>query len=117
MVWRSMRLDARIAAEFARREELDKGPMPYFVDTMHPPVYDGGVRVEGPVDAGEEEGGYNLEEEHKGEEHDLEEEHKPEQENKLEEEHVLEGMDTPSKAEEMMDEQIKGTLKVVPPHP
>ena len=101
VVWRSKRLDARIATEFARRQDLDKGPMPYFVDTLHPPMYDEGVRVEGPMNAGESE-----------EEHNPEEEHKSEEENKSEEEHALEGMDTPSKVQEMMDEQIKGMLKV-----
>lgn len=119
VVWRSGRLDARIAAELARRQELDKGPLPYFVDTMHPPVYDSGRRLEGPIDASDSEEYDILEEEDKSEEENkLEEEPKSEEEQKLEEEqspekeHELEDTDPPSKAEEMMDEQVRGKLEV-----
>ena len=91
VVWRSKRMDARIATEFARRQNLDKGSLPYFVDTMHPPIYDEGVRVEGPMDAGgsEEENGSG-------------------EENESEEENETEDMDTPKKVEEMMNEQMRG---------
>ena len=93
VVFRSGRLDARIAREFAKLQDSDKGPLPYFVDTMNPPLYDGGVRVEGPFNAGESEDGYKSEEENKSTEENtseeankLEEENKSKEENKSEEE-------------------------------
>lgn len=96
MVWRSRRLDAKVAAEFARRRELDKGPLPYFVDTMHPPVYDSGVRLEGP-------GNPELKDESEEEE---------EEEEQSEEEQKLEDTNPPSKVEEMMDEHVRGKPEV-----
>lgn len=96
VVWRSKRLDAKIAEEFARRQELDKGPLPYFVDGMHPPMYDSGVRLEGPVDS------------------ELKDESE-EEEDKSEEEDELEDTNTPSKVEEMTDEKVRGKLEVDKP--
>lgn len=96
VVWRSRRLDAKVAAEFARRRELDKGPLPYFVDTMHPPVYDSGVRLEGP-------GNPELKDESEEEE---------EEEEQSEEEQKLEDTNPPSKVEEMMDEHVRGKPEV-----
>ena len=93
MVWRSKRLDARIATEFAGLQGHDKGPLPYFVDAMHPPIYDGGVRVEGPLETCDSE-----EEENESEEGSKPEEgNQPEEEHNSEEVHELVGMDTPSK--------------------
>ena len=82
-------MDARIATEFARLQNLDKGPLPYFVDTMHPPIYDEGVRVEGPMDAGGSE-----------------------ENNESGEENEIEGIATLKKVEEMVDEQMRGKLEV-----
>lgn len=101
MVWRSRRLDAKVAAEFARRRELDKGPLPYFVDTMHPPVYDSGVRLEGP-------GNPEL----KDESEEEEEEEQSEEEHSAEEGQKLEDTNPPSKVEEMMDEHVRGKPEV-----
>lgn len=95
VVWRGRRLDAKVAAEFARRRELDKGPLPYFVDTMHPPVYDSGVRLEGP-------GNPELKDESEEEE----------EEEQSEEEQKLEDTNPPSKVEEMMDEHVRGKPEV-----
>jgi hypothetical protein len=53
-VRRSKNLDAIVSAEYKRMQGLDKGPQPYFSDSMDPPVYDNGVRLEGFRD-GEEE--------------------------------------------------------------
>lgn len=93
VVWRSKRLDARIATEFARLQGFDKGPLPYFVDAMNPPIYDGGIRVEGPLKT------YDSEEEENESEEGSKPEvgNKPEVEHNSEEEHKSEGMDTPSK--------------------
>lgn len=113
VVWRSGRLDARIAAELASRQELDKGPLPYFVDTMHPPMYVSGVRLEGPMDPELKDESEEEEEEDKSEkENKSEEEQKPGEEQKSEEEHKLEDTNTPSKVEEMADEQMRGKLEV-----
>lgn len=56
-VRRNRRLEARVAQEFTTKQNIDKGPRPYFADGLHPPVYDEGRRVEGPVDRGEPEEG------------------------------------------------------------
>lgn len=55
-VQRNKQLDARVAAEFTTMQDHDKGPLPYFADSLNPPVYDMGRRVEGPEDGGEPEG-------------------------------------------------------------
>lgn len=46
---RSRNLDPRVAAELRLTRSFDKGPLPYFVDSMNPPMYDDGRRVEGPL--------------------------------------------------------------------
>ncbi len=68
VVFRGGRLDARVAREFAKLQDSDKGPLPYFVDALNPPLYDGGVRVEGPFNAGKSEEGNKSEEANKSEE-------------------------------------------------
>lgn len=45
---RNPALDRRVAQEYARLQQIDKGPRPYFTDSQNPPVYDEGERVEGP---------------------------------------------------------------------
>jgi hypothetical protein len=40
-------LDARVRAEYIRLQELDKGDLPYFYDTMNPSVYENGRLIEG----------------------------------------------------------------------
>ena len=52
-VRRNKKMDAHVAAEFMRIQNVDKGPLPYFVDAMHPPVYDNGIRLEEPMNIGE----------------------------------------------------------------
>ena len=54
-VRRNQQLDAMVAEEFTRMQEVDKGPRPYFADALHPPLYDEGRRVEEPKDRGEPE--------------------------------------------------------------
>jgi hypothetical protein len=43
---RNKSLDARVRAEYIRLQELDKGDLPYFYDTMNPSVYENGRLVE-----------------------------------------------------------------------
>ncbi|KAI1192850.1 hypothetical protein F5X97DRAFT_63914 [Nemania serpens] len=43
---RNKKLDATIRAEFTKLQGFDKGPRPYFVDTLNPPIYIDGVRTE-----------------------------------------------------------------------
>lgn len=83
IVWRSKRLDAKVAQQLAFWQSVDKGPLPYFVDGLNPPFYDEGVRVEGPVD-----------------------------EDDSEEENGLKSMGTPKQVEEMMNEQMQGKLEI-----
>ncbi|KAL2162225.1 hypothetical protein VTH06DRAFT_7138 [Thermothelomyces fergusii] len=45
-VIRSRRLDDRVAKEYKHLQEYDKGPRPYFVDPLYPPLYVDGRRVE-----------------------------------------------------------------------
>ncbi len=44
---RNEKVDARVAAEYMRMGSSDKGPRPFFADTMNPPVYVDGRRIEG----------------------------------------------------------------------
>lgn len=89
IVWRSKRLDAKVAKQLAFWQSVDKGPLPYFVDRLNPPFYDEGVRVEGPVDADDSE-----------------------EENKSVEENGSKTMGTPKQVEEMTNEQMKGKLEI-----
>ena len=43
---RNKSLDARVRAEYIRLQELDKGDLPYFYDTMNPSVYENGRLIE-----------------------------------------------------------------------
>ncbi|KAL2173055.1 uncharacterized protein P884DRAFT_281330 [Thermothelomyces heterothallicus CBS 202.75] len=45
-VIRSKRLDDIVANEYKRRQECDNGPRPYFADSLYPPLYVDGRRVE-----------------------------------------------------------------------
>lgn len=54
-VRRNRKLDARVAAEYMRMQDRDKGLRPYFVENKHPPVYDEGIRMEEPMGSGEQE--------------------------------------------------------------
>lgn len=83
IVWRSKRLDEKVAKQLVFWQSVDKGPLPYFVDGLNPPFYDEGVRVEGPVDADDSE-----------------------------EENGLKSMGTPKQVEEMMNEQMQGKLEI-----
>lgn len=67
-VRRNKKLDAMVAAEYMRMQDIDKGPRPYFADAMHPPVYDGGIRMEEPMGSGEQEKDESDEDEPKEEE-------------------------------------------------
>ena len=40
-------LDEFVGMEFSRVQDQDKGERPYFVDTVNPPVYENGVRLDG----------------------------------------------------------------------
>ena len=42
---RNKSLNARVRAEYIRLQELDKGDLPYFYDTMNPSVYENGRLV------------------------------------------------------------------------
>jgi len=43
---RNKSLDARVRTEYIRLQELDKGDLPYFYDTMNPSVYENGRLIE-----------------------------------------------------------------------
>ncbi|KAL2150896.1 hypothetical protein VTH82DRAFT_5994 [Thermothelomyces myriococcoides] len=45
-VIRSKRLDDMVASEYKNLQECDHGPQPYFVDTLFPPLYVDGRRIE-----------------------------------------------------------------------
>ena len=45
-VVRSRRMDDMVAGQYGRMREVDKGPRPYFADSLRPPVYVDGVRIE-----------------------------------------------------------------------
>ncbi|KAK4246578.1 hypothetical protein C7999DRAFT_15299 [Corynascus novoguineensis] len=45
-VIRSKRLDGMVASEYKHLQECDNGPRPYFVDTLYPPLYVDGRRIE-----------------------------------------------------------------------
>jgi len=40
------RVEQKVAERYGTIEKADKGPRPFFVDLMNPPIYDEGVRVE-----------------------------------------------------------------------
>ena len=114
-VYRSKRLDARVATAFTLRQGFDKGPLPYFVDFMNPPIYDEGIRLDGPLltyespeeDQDESEEGVTSEQAKKSEgKKDLEDHHDSEAEPELK------GMDTPTKNEETRYEQTRDKLEV-----
>ena len=43
-------LDARVAQRYARFREVDRGAKPYFTDSLNPPLYVDGTRVEGSLE-------------------------------------------------------------------
>ncbi|AEO59072.1 hypothetical protein MYCTH_2307016 [Thermothelomyces thermophilus ATCC 42464] len=47
---RSKRLDDMVASTYKHLQECDNGPPPYFEDTLHPPLYVDGRRIERPKD-------------------------------------------------------------------
>lgn len=57
-------VDAMVADELKDIGEFDKGPRPYFVDVMNPPLYCDGKRIENPAElmsgSGEGENGEDL---------------------------------------------------------
>lgn len=55
-VRRSKELDAMVASEYMSMYNADKGPRPFFSDSMNPPLYDGGVRVEKRMDGSDPRG-------------------------------------------------------------
>ena len=72
----------KVARQLAFWQSVDKGALPYFVDGMHPPCYDEGVRVEGPLNA------YDSEEEKEND------------------------MGTPEQVEERMTKKMRGKLEM-----
>jgi hypothetical protein len=47
---RSPALDGRVAQRYADIRDVDKGPRPYFIDDLNPPLYIDGIRFEGSLD-------------------------------------------------------------------
>ncbi|KAH8889932.1 hypothetical protein GQ53DRAFT_747777 [Thozetella sp. PMI_491] len=46
---RDVQMDKMVMLEYTRLKKVDKGSLPYFVDTKNPPFYDEGERVESPA--------------------------------------------------------------------
>ena len=44
---RNKSLNARVRVEYIKLQELDKGDLPYFYDTMNPSVYEDGRLIDG----------------------------------------------------------------------
>lgn len=57
-------VDAKVASQLKNIGKVDKGPRPYFVDMMNPPLYCDGERIENPAKfmsgSGEGENGEDL---------------------------------------------------------